>query len=183
MKAFAVAAAMLIAAQASYAQNTLDERIKRAQAAQAAREAQEAAKNAPQPAQAPGALVAPPGAPRVDLSGVRPGQVPAGGAQGGQGQPPADHFELVQIKGFLDEPASMEALVYYNGQRYALTAQQRRIPGGWELVSIGPEAVEISKGAEHRQIRFVQFFQPGGAGAAPGRAPAPVQQPAQPVRR
>lgn len=175
MKVLAMAA-IVIAAQGSFAQNTLDERIRKAQQAQLEREAQEAAKRA-QAAAMTGIPAPPPGAPRVDISGVRPAQVPAGQP----GQPPqGDRFELVQIKGFLDEPASMEALVYYNGQRFALTQQQRRMPGGWELVAIEPEAVEIAKGAEHRQIRFVQFFQPGAQ--APGQAPGqPAPQP--PVRR
>jgi len=162
-----IGAITMVVAHAAWAQSTLDERIKTAQQAQAEREAVEARKR--QEAQAPSSP--PPGAPRIDLSGVRPAQVPAGNGQASV--PVPDQFELIQIKGFMDEPASMEALVFYNGNRHALTSQQKRLPGGWELVSIGPEAVDISKGNERRQLRFVQYFRPAGA---PGSASAQSQQ-------
>lgn len=156
---------LMVLAQAAAAQSTLDERIKSAHDAQAAREAESRKKELAANA---AATAPPPGAPRVDISGVRPRQVP--GPVGAGAGPIAERIELVQIRGFTDEPASLEALVYVNGNRYAITAQQRRIPGGWELVAITPDAVEIAKGSERRQLRFVQYFQPAGpADAAQAR--------------
>jgi hypothetical protein len=161
----------LVATTPAAAQNTLDDRIRAAQEAQNAEARKRLAAEA--------ALQAPAGMPQVDLSGVRRGQVPQS-APMVTVQP--DRIELVQIKGFLDEPAGLEALVYFNGNRFALTQQQRRMPGGWELAAIGPDSVELVKGNERRQLRFVQYFAPAGQAAVPAaQQPAPGAQGMQPV--
>lgn len=148
------------------AQSTLDERIKKAEQAQVQKEAEARAKELEakakdDAAKAMAATAA--SAPRVIING-HPAHV--GALMPVQHQPfpkaapaPPPRLDLVEIKGFLDAPGALSAIVHVNGQRYSIAMDQPRFGDGWELVRITPEAIEVNHAGARQQVRFVSRMQ------------------------
>ena len=72
---------------------------------------------------------------------------------------PPPRLDLVEIKGFLDAPGALSAIVHVNGQRYSIAMDQPRFGDGWELVRITPEAIEVNHAGARQQVRFVSRMQ------------------------
>jgi len=127
------------------AQKTLEERIKDAQAAQAAREAAE--KKPPPPAAPP---PAPAGAPTITFGDpsarfINPAMTTVITASP----------EVIEIRGFLDDAAGLEAIVAIDDRRYSVNMNARQLPKGWEVVAIKPDSVEVARGSDRRVLRFI----------------------------
>ena len=148
------------------AQSTLDERIKKAEQAQVQKEAEARAKELEAKAKddaAKALATAAASAPRVIINGhpahvgalmpVQPQQLP-------KAMPaPPPRLDLVEIKGFMDVPSALSAIVHVNGQRYSITMDQPRFGDGWELLRITPDAVEVTHAGARQHVRFVSRMQ------------------------
>lgn len=140
------------------AQSTLDERIKKAEQAQIQKEAEAKAKEAEAKAKEDAAKAA--SAPRVIINGSPAhvgALVPVQPMQGmpPMAPPPPPRLELVEVKGFTDSVSGLSAIVYVSGQRYSVTMDQPKFGEGWELKNITADGVDVSKGSDRQQIRFV----------------------------
>ena len=153
-----VALALVLNVTAASGQQTLDERIRRASEAQLAREAAERAKTLDSqraPAQAPAGMPAV----VIDVDPAKVGSLPKAAP------PPRENLELAQIKGFLDVPNGLEAIIAINGRRHAVSMAHRALSEGWELTGLNADHAEISRGKTTRVLRIAP---------APGPVVAPM---------